>query len=196
MADRNEKHRDNSSGLLDVVYESLRGNGKLPRSEVGVLTTNKFTNLENIIGAAPFNAWLLNDAQVSDESILLTTTKLTSGSVDPAVIGYFDRSVQGDDRTGALYLRMIKSLCREVRKDVNENKGEKFRWIIKNTQLGGINDVVTIPEIKNWLFEEHENTPTVYDLEDAVVKATILHTAGIYAKLIRNQGFDTPRSVN
>ncbi len=134
-------------------------------------------DVTNLFELGPIVYWLLNDAHVSDEAILLVTETLPKELADTPTV----QSLLSPDKTleDNVYDDFVESLCKNIRKDLLENNGETIRKLIVISEAYILGEMLGNEDVRD-KFAGMD----VYQLEQAVVKVTILSLARTHVELL------------
>jgi len=186
-----------SHDILDVIGDRITSyttgfHEGVPPSSRSFLVAE----LSDFITRDPVEGWLLNDSKISPEAIRKVISRLPQQLEDKPKVDIFFKALYGENWEPEIeknYDGLVGNLCTAIGNDIRKNRGGKFKKIINRTSLSALEQILDNEDIRQWL-KNRPGGPNIYDLEEAVVSATILHMAAIYDEYI--QELEAPRSEN
>lgn len=169
---------------LDLLGESMGSiahEGNKPKPSIS-------DELLEFVNEDPVFGWLVNESKIDDDSIRIAADRLLIEVESEPSLRKYTRSLEDvglDEEAESKFILAVKGVCKLVQNDLNKNKGLKFRNIIRNTDVDELNEVLGNEDIREWL-KSRPGGVNVYDVQEAVVKATILVMAPRYMEMIQD----------
>jgi len=190
---------DNRRSTLDIIGDRITYRSQYPHEGKTPVSRPKvgIEKALNVLQIPAIRDWLVNESQVSDAAIEKVIDSLPSDIAgSEAVIEYmYGVPVNSEHNEPLLdYDRLIMVMCRDIKKDLENNNGKKFREIIRQTDIMALDQILGNEDLRDWLLGKDE--VTVYDVEEAVVKATILNMATVGMDFLDKPDLDTPEGKN
>jgi len=148
-------------------------------------------------------AWLIY-RQTSLQAVEIVVHSFLESQDRPcsSVYKFMGEHIEGEvDKDVAVYNQILQSACRAIKDDIKtpqkeEDKGKHILRFIRECDEHALSQILGNEDLRDWLYERSQ-TPTgltVYDVEEAAVKAVILHIATKYAQLFAS--LESPPSSN
>lgn len=182
--------------VLDIIAESLTSlqHGYHEGSKPGYQFSQQ---LLDFALQDPASGWLKSASQIDPDSIKVAADRLEATIDSEPALRKFTNDLEDlgvDEQARSRYSRAVKRLCELVHDDAVDNEGVRTRSIVRNTDLYELDEILSNEDLREWL-RNRPGKPNIYDLQVAVVKATILNVAEKFQELLE-QSESNPFSEN